>query len=121
VLVLFTFIFLRALRIAARAPNLFGYMLAIGIGLTLFGCAVVNMAMTVGLVPTAGLPLPFVSYGGSSLVVSLAAVGVLMNISSQGQGSQAGAPLRPKSIRARTRVYARRARGAAPARGCGSC
>ncbi|MCK4236612.1 MAG: cell division protein FtsW, partial [Candidatus Krumholzibacteria bacterium] len=85
VLVLFAFILRRAIRTARRAPNSFGYLLALGIGITIFATAAINIAMTLGILPTAGLPLPFISYGGSSLVASLAAVGILLNISSEGQ------------------------------------
>jgi len=85
VLVLFAYIFRRTIRIAGRAPDAFGFLLASGIGITLFGTALINMAMTTGLLPTAGLPLPFVSYGGSSLVTSMSAVGILLNISSRGR------------------------------------
>ena len=87
VLLLFALIFRSSLRIAKRAPNEFGRFLALGIGLTIFGTAIINMAMTTGILPTAGLPLPFVSYGGSSLVTSLAAMGILLNISMQGRDS----------------------------------
>jgi cell division protein FtsW len=85
VLILFTLILRRSILIARRAPNEFGRFLALGIGITLFASAIINMAMTTGLIPTAGLPLPFVSYGGSSLVTSLSAAGVLLNISIQGR------------------------------------
>ncbi len=107
VLFLFTLIFRRSLHIAKRAPNDFGRFLALGIGLTIFSTAVINMAMTTGLLPTAGLPLPFVSYGGSSLVASMAAVGILLNISTQGRDPE------PPAGKGRTRsmkntVYARR-------------
>lgn len=112
VLALFAYIFLRSIRIAGRAPNLFGYLLAVGIGLTLSAGAMVNMAMTTGLAPTAGLPLPFVSYGGSSLVMSLAAVGVLLNISAQGKDVEQ-APGRLRSVHWNGKQYARRARRAA--------
>ncbi len=107
VLFLFTLIFRRALHIAKRAPNEFGRFLAIGIGLTIFSTAVINMAMTTGLLPTAGLPLPFVSYGGSSLVTSMAATGILLNISTYGRDPE------PPAGKGRTRSmrktdYARR-------------
>lgn len=91
VLLLFTIIFLRAIRIARRAPDTFGYLLALGIGMLLFGGAAINMAMATGLLPTAGLPLPLVSYGGSSLIASLAAIGILLNISARGRDREARA------------------------------
>jgi cell division protein FtsW len=107
VLALFALIFRRCLRIARRAPNDFGRYLAIGIGLTIFATAAINMAMTTGILPTAGLPLPFVSYGGSSLVTSLAAVGILLNISSQGRDPETPAG-RGRARSMKSVSYARR-------------
>jgi cell division protein FtsW len=72
----------RAMRIAVAAPDTFGRFLALGIAV-LFGIeATVNMGVVTGLLPTKGLALPFISYGGSSLLISLFAVGILLNISS---------------------------------------
>jgi cell division protein FtsW len=72
----------RAMRIAVAAPDPFGRFLALGIAV-LFGIeASVNMGVVTGLLPTKGLALPFISYGGSSLLISLFAVGILLNISS---------------------------------------
>ncbi len=72
----------RAMRIAVAAPDTFGRFLALGIAV-LFGIeASVNMCVVTGMVPTKGLALPFISYGGSSLLISLFAVGILLNISS---------------------------------------
>lgn len=72
----------RAMRIAVAAPDTFGRFLALGIAV-LFGIeATVNMCVVTGLLPTKGLALPFISYGGSSLLISLFAVGILLNISS---------------------------------------
>jgi cell division protein FtsW len=85
VLLVFVFILRRAVRTALRAPDSFGYVLALGTGLLVFMSAMINIAMTTGLIPTAGLPLPFISYGGSSLVASLAAIGILTNISFEGR------------------------------------
>ncbi|NIW74698.1 MAG: FtsW/RodA/SpoVE family cell cycle protein, partial [Gemmatimonadetes bacterium] len=70
------------LRIARRAPDDFGYLLAIGLTALLVVSALIHMGVSVGLLPTTGVTLPFVSYGGSSLVVSLAAVGILLNVGS---------------------------------------
>jgi cell division protein FtsW len=72
----------RAMRISVAAPDTFGRFLALGIAV-LFGIeATVNMGVVTGLLPTKGLALPFISYGGSSLIISLFAVGILLNISS---------------------------------------
>ncbi|HSG27929.1 MAG TPA: FtsW/RodA/SpoVE family cell cycle protein, partial [Candidatus Krumholzibacterium sp.] len=87
VLLLFVLLFRRAIRTAKRSPDSFGYLLAIGIGLIIFSTAIINISMTLGILPVAGLPLPFVSYGGSSLVTSMAAMGILLNISSKGRDS----------------------------------
>jgi cell division protein FtsW len=82
-LALFLTIMLRGIRVARHAQDDFGYMLASGITLTITLYALVNAGVTLGILPTTGLPMPFVSYGGSSMVFSAAAVGVLLNVSSQ--------------------------------------
>lgn len=71
----------RGMRTAARAPDSFGAFLALGITMMLVLQAFVNMSVVLGLLPTKGIPLPLVSNGGSSLLVSLLGVGVLLNIS----------------------------------------
>jgi len=71
------------LRIAWMAPDDFGRYLAFGLTLLLGLEAFTNMAVVTSLLPTKGLALPFLSYGGSSLVASLVAVGILLNVSSQ--------------------------------------
>jgi cell division protein FtsW len=71
----------RGLRAAWRAPDPFGRLLALGITVLVAGQALINLSVVVGLMPTKGIPLPFVSYGGSSLLVMLLATGVLLNIS----------------------------------------
>jgi cell division protein FtsW len=73
----------RGLRAAFAAPDGFGRMLALGITAMVLFQALINFAVVLGLVPTKGIPLPFVSYGGSSLLVMLLATGVLLNISQQ--------------------------------------
>lgn len=70
------------LRIARRAPDAFGYLLAIGLTSLIVVSALLHIGVTMGLLPTTGVTLPFISYGGSSMVVSLAAVGILLNIGS---------------------------------------
>jgi cell division protein FtsW len=79
--VLYIFMLWRGLMIAERAPDGLGRLLASGLSLWLAIEAFINMAVIVGLLPFAGNALPFISYGGSSLLVSLSAVGILMNIS----------------------------------------
>lgn len=71
----------RGLRAALAAPDDFGRMLAMGITFLVVGQALFNLSVVVGLLPTKGIPLPFISYGGSSLVVMLLATGILLNIS----------------------------------------
>ncbi len=98
VLVAFGALLFAGVRIAARAPDTFGRLLAAGI-VSWFGLqVVVNLGAVTGLLPITGIPLPFLSFGGSSLVVSLTAVGVLTNI--------ALAPAR--EARGRARAGARR-------------
>jgi len=82
IIAMFFLLVQRAMRIAVAAPDTFGRYLALGIAV-LFGIeATVNMGVITGLLPTKGLALPFISYGGSSLLISLFAVGILLNISS---------------------------------------
>ncbi|MFH0798906.1 MAG: putative lipid II flippase FtsW [Pseudomonadota bacterium] len=81
IIALFTFFCYRGFRLALDAPDFFGRYLAIGCTLLIGLEAVLNMGVVMGLLPTKGLTLPFISYGGSSLVVSLVAVGVLLNVS----------------------------------------
>ena len=73
----------RGLRAAFAALDAFGRLLALGITAMVLFQAVINFAVVLGMVPTKGIPLPFVSYGGSSLLVMLLATGVLLNISQQ--------------------------------------
>jgi len=81
VMVLFLVFGWRGARIAARAPDPEGRILAAGITLLVMLYAMLNMAVVMGKAPTTGVPLPFISYGGSSLIVSLFGVGLLLNIS----------------------------------------
>jgi len=78
---LFLFLFLRGISIAHRMKDPFGYYLASGLTMMVALQALINFSVTAGLVPTKGLPLPFVSYGGSSLLMNMAAVGILLRLS----------------------------------------
>jgi cell division protein FtsW len=82
---LFAVILVRGVRIARQAPNLFGTLLACGITFTICLQAFFNVGMSIGVLPTKGIPLPFLSFGGSSLLSTLVGVGVLLNISRQSQ------------------------------------
>ncbi len=84
IVLLFLCLIWRGFRIAKRAPDLFGRYLAAGISSWIGVQVGINLAANVALVPLTGIPLPLVSYGGSSLVVTLCALGILLNISRQG-------------------------------------
>jgi cell division protein FtsW len=71
----------RGLRTAVRAPDGFGAFLALGVTMMIVVQALVNISVVLGLMPTKGIPLPLVSFGGSSLLVNLLGVGVLLNVS----------------------------------------
>jgi cell division protein FtsW len=81
VVMLFLLLAFRGFRLARRTQDIYGALLATGITTWLVLQAMINMGATTGSIPYTGVPLPFISYGGSSLVISLAAVGVLLNIS----------------------------------------
>ncbi len=81
VLAAFLVLFWRGIRASRRAPDAFGAYLALGLTSLLVLQALFNISVCIGLLPTKGLPMPFVSYGGSSLVASMIAVGLLINIS----------------------------------------
>lgn len=83
VLGLFAIYAWRGLRAAAWAPDRFGRFLAFGVTTMVVAQALINMSVVLGLVPTKGIPLPFVSYGGSNLVVVLMGTGILLSISRQ--------------------------------------
>jgi cell division protein FtsW (lipid II flippase) len=86
----------RGLRIAAEAEDRFGYLLAAGLTINFAVYAAINLSVTMGLLPTTGLPLPFVSYGGSALIANLAAVGIILGISRR-RGNYVLAPGRRKN------------------------
>jgi cell division protein FtsW len=81
ILICFCLIAWRGLRIAARAEDRFGSLLALGLTTMIAVQAYVNMSVVLGLLPTKGIPLPLVSNGGSSLLVSLLGMGMLLNVS----------------------------------------
>ena len=83
VVALFVAFAVLGVRAAVRAPDRFGALLASGITAWLVGQAVLNIGAVIGLLPVTGVPLPFVSYGGTSLVIAMGAVGVLLNVARQ--------------------------------------
>jgi cell division protein FtsW len=97
------------LRIALRCRDPFGKALASGLTILISGQAAINLAAVMGLAPLTGIPLPFVSYGGSSLIVGLAAVGILLNIA-VGHGEAARVGVRDRG-RGNGRTRASRTRG----------
>ena len=108
---------LAGFRIALRCRDPFGKLLAAGLTALICGQAAINLAAVLGIAPLTGIPLPFVSYGGSSLVVLLAGVGILLNIAVNGRVVQARVPdrggrnSRARPARARSRRSPARAGG----------
>jgi cell division protein FtsW len=89
VALLFLFFMVRGLRAALKGRDLFGLYLAAGITIMISLQAFINMLVVMGLLPTKGLTLPFISYGGTSLLLNLICIGILMNISAQHKKGEA--------------------------------
>jgi len=85
IIIIYSFILWKGLVISNNAPDLFGSLLAMGITVSIALQAVTNMGVTMGLLPTKGLTLPFLSYGGTSLLIFMASMGILMNIGRSGK------------------------------------
>jgi len=83
----FLFFFYRGIKIALKAPDAFGFYLGLGITLMVVLQAFINISMALALMPTKGIALPFMSQGGSSLVLNLVATGILLNISNYAEKS----------------------------------
>lgn len=81
IVVLYALILFKGIQIALHAPDMFGSLVAVGLTAALGLQLCINMGVTLGLLPTKGLTLPFLSYGGTSLLLNMAAIGILMNIS----------------------------------------
>jgi len=82
---LFLWLFIKGISIARTASDAFSYYLAFGLTM-MIGCqALINFAVTTGLMPTKGLPLPFISYGGSALLINMAAMGILISITKRNE------------------------------------
>jgi len=86
IVLLFTVLVWRGLRVGLRAPEPFGAYLALGITMLIATQTLVNLGVVTGLLPTKGLPLPFISFGGSALVMTMTSTGMLLNISQHANG-----------------------------------
>jgi rod shape determining protein RodA len=80
IVVLLGIVIIRALRIAARTDDLFGVLIASGVAIWFAFQSFVNIGMTIGIMPITGLPLPFVSYGGSAIFADMIAIGMLQSV-----------------------------------------
>jgi cell division protein FtsW len=80
---LFIMLAIRGIKIAKNSPDMFGRLLATGITMWIILQAFINISANIALVPLTGIPLPFISYGGTSLVFLMASIGILLNISKQ--------------------------------------
>jgi len=92
ILAAFALIAWRGLRVSLLAPDRFGSLMALGVTMMIAVQAMLNITVVTGLAPTKGLPLPFVSNGGSSLLINMIAMGVLLNISQQASATAEAAP-----------------------------
>ena len=92
-LTLFLFLFLRVIRVASRANDSFSSLVAFGLLGSWFVHVIVNIGMTLNLMPITGIPLPFFSYGGSFMLACWLAVGIIIRISSEGRGEADGLPI----------------------------
>ncbi len=87
VFMLFAAFAVYAARIANKAKDEYGQVLSMGIMILVVGQAIANLLMVGGMIPVVGVPLPFISYGGTSLIITMAAIGILANIGKQGDKS----------------------------------
>jgi len=86
IVALFALLIWRGLRVGLRAPDAFGAYLGLGLTIMLATQTIVNLGVVTGALPTKGLPLPFISFGGSALLMTMFSAGVLLNISQHGSG-----------------------------------
>jgi cell division protein FtsW len=80
-LILFLWLYIRGIQISLKAPDHFGMLIGIGLATSVFMYVILNTGVVCGLLPVTGLPLPFMSYGGSAMIYNMIAVGIILNIS----------------------------------------
>lgn len=85
IMILFLIILVRSVKISIRSPCKFGYFLGLGLASSIFLQAMFHIGVNLGVLPTTGLPLPFISYGGTALVMNMFAIGIILNISKRGK------------------------------------
>ncbi len=85
VLILFLLLLIRCIKIAMEAPDKLGSLIAIGITALIFVQVAINIAVVISIMPVTGMPLPFFSYGGTSLIFTLISMGIILNVSRQGK------------------------------------
>ena len=81
VIALLAFLTWRGFRVAARARDTYGFLLAVGVTVWIAYQALINLAVITSVIPFTGMPLPFLSYGGSSMLITLVGIGILLNVS----------------------------------------
>ena len=89
VLGIFLWLFIRGVQVSSRTSDSFSYFLTMGLTMMIGVQTVINFAVSMGLMPTKGLPLPFISYGGSALLINMCAAGILISISRQNENNAA--------------------------------
>lgn len=117
VLSLFAFFFYRAIRLAFKTPDRFGMLLSIGIVSWIAFQGLINIGGITRTIPLSGVPLPFLSYGGSALITTMAAVGILLSISRYSESPAKSRSQPEEKPRARTARYSRSGRGRGSAKG----
>jgi len=79
-IILFIWLFISILKVGRRAPDMFGYLLCVGVAVWILGQFFVNMGAMLGVFPLTGLPMPLISYGGTALMINMAAVGLVLSV-----------------------------------------
>ncbi len=83
IILIFLFFFWRGMKVAKNAPDNLGYLISLGITFMIIISVIINAGVNTGLLPTTGMPMPFISYGGTAILIYSSAIGILLNISSQ--------------------------------------